>query len=298
MRKKLEWEKIVRRSSEKHNNKYSYTIQDYKNGKCKIEIFCRSHGNFKQSIESHLNGRGCPKCANNIKYTISTLIEKINSIHGDKYTYDFEGFKNNESLININCKMHGSFRMKVSNHLHGQECKYCSHTVYTNEEFLERCSNLHNNYYDYRLVEYKNYKSKISIICPKHGIFVQNARTHFRGHGCPSCKLSKGEIKIKGILVEKNINFEKQKKFEKCYYKEKLSFDFYLPDFNVCLEYDGYQHFNSVEFFGGEESFEKQKIRDIIKDNYCLNNNIKLYRIRYDENIEKELNKILNELPI
>ena len=295
MRKKLTWDEIIDRSSKKHKNKYLYEHQEYKNGTTKINIFCKNHGYFRQSIESHLRGSGCPTCANNVKYTIESLSNKLKLKFNDKYVYNFDGYRNNESIISINCKIHGWFKMKASNHLFGQECKNCSHMIYTNKEFVVKCSQVHNYYYDYTLVDYKGYKSKISIICPKHGIFIQNARTHLRGHGCSLCRISKGELKIQSFLLNNHIIYDRQKKFEECFYKYKLSFDFYLPIYNVCIEYDGQQHFESIKFFGGDENLEKQKRRDFIKDSFCKKNNIKLYRIKYDDDIDKKLIEIINE---
>lgn len=68
---------------------------------------------------------------------------------------------------------------------------------------------------------------------------------------------------------------------------------FYLPYFNTCIEYNGIQHYEPNDFFGGEESFKKQLIRDKIKKKYCENNNIKLIIIRYDENINEKLTQYL-----
>jgi len=298
MPKKLEWEEIIKRSSDIHSNKYEYRFQIHKNGRDKISITCPTHGDFNQSIEAHLNGRGCPSCAGNTKYTKESLKIKLFSIYSDKYEYDLDGFKNNESIIRIKCDLHGWFKMKVANHLHGQKCKKCSHMVYSNDDFKEICDRLHNGYYDYSLVDYRSYKSVIKIICPKHGIFEQNARTHFRGHGCPLCKVSKAELKILSFFKSRNIDIERQKKFDGCFNKYKLPFDFYLTNQNICIEYDGYQHFHPVDFFGGEKNLIIQKKRDTIKDRFCDENNIRLFRIKYDEDIDKKLESILNEIQI
>ena len=71
--------------------------------------------------------------------------------------------------------------------------------------------------------------------------------------------------------------------FNECRYKNKLKFDFFLPDKNICIEYDGQQHFYPIRYFGGKKSFELQKIKDKIKDDYCISNNIKIIRIKYDK---------------
>jgi len=122
-----------------------------------------------------------------------------------------------------------------------------------------------------------------------------------RGQGCPCCgaedraraTTSKGEHKIIKFLKEQDITFIPQKTFEKCKYKRLLSFDFYLPNRNILIEFDGEQHYRFVKkfhnTFGG---FEIQQKRDKIKTQYAHDNEIKLLRIRWDE--EKMIPNILN----
>lgn len=94
-------------------------------------------------------------------------------------------------------------------------------------------------------------------------------------------KTYSGEESIKKELIKHNLNFKCQKTFEDCIYKSRLKFDFYIEDMNILIEYDGEQHFKPIERFGGEIALEKLKIRDKIKEKYCLKNNIKLIRIPY-----------------
>ena len=72
-----------------------------------------------------------------------------------------------------------------------------------------------------------------------------------------------------------------------------MPFDFYLSDLNICIEYDGIQHFKPIDYFGGDTAFILLQTNDQIKNEYCIENNIKLIRIRYDENIEEKLSNIL-----
>ena len=111
---------------------------------------------------------------------------------------------------------------------------------------------------------------------------------------CGKCnKHSIGEEIIQSFLIQNKINFDTQKQFDDCVNlktKHKLRFDFYLPNHNCCIEYDGIQHFEPREYFGGEEEFKKIQERDNIKNQYCKDNNIKLIRIPYTEkNIEQRL---------
>ena len=89
-------------------------------------------------------------------------------------------------------------------------------------------------------------------------------------------------------------NIKKKKTFKGCKSKKLLQFDFYLPKYNILIEYDGIQHYKPVGFFGGKKEFKETQMRDNIKNKYCKDNNINLIRIRYDENIEERLSFLLD----
>lgn len=103
---------------------------------------------------------------------------------------------------------------------------------------------------------------------------------------------------IKDFLDNNNIKYIQEKTFSGCRYYYCLRFDFYLPDYNCCIEYDGEQHYKEVDFFGGEKGYEERKRNDSIKNKYCKENNISLLRIPYFDfnNIDNILNIFLNKL--
>jgi len=115
--------------------------------------------------------------------------------------------------------------------------------------------------------------------------------------GCPFCNRikSKGEEKIEKWLLKNNMGYSFQHKFLDCKYKRKLPFDFYIPKFNKCIEYQGKQHYNVLRncFFGDRAELAKRVLKDKIKSDYCLEKSIFLITIPYWEysNIEKILNK-------
>lgn len=117
---------------------------------------------------------------------------------------------------------------------------------------------------------------------------------HIFSCGCLSSSI--GEKRIGDILQENNIIFEKQKMFSDCKDKAKLRFDFYLPDYNCCIEYNGKQHYEAIDYFGGEESFLAQQNRDKIKEKYCQDNNIKLIVIPYKDFSKLDINYLLNKI--
>jgi hypothetical protein len=191
----------------------------------------------------------------------------------------------NKSIIT--CREHGDFEQIVLNHLAGKGCKKCPENSKKEKiEILEKLNLLHNNKYDYSLSDFKRTRDSILIICPKHKEFKQTLNNHLSGRGCPFCDESRGERVIEKYLIENNIVYERQKKFEYCKDKNKLPFDFYLIDYNTLIEYDGEQHFHEVLNWG---NFEITKKHDIIKNKFCKLNEIKLCRISYIENINEKL---------
>ena len=204
-------------------------------------------------------------------------------MHGKKFDYSKVKYINSTTEVEIICREHGSFFQIPSGHLSGQQCPSCSGVKQkTTLEFISESKVIHNNLYDYSKVEYINNRTKVIIICLKHGEFEQSPKSHLRGHGCPKCNISKGELKVKELLENYNIKYIREYKFEDCVSigGRKLPFDFYIKDMNLLIEYDGRQHFEDVF---GVVSFINLKQNDNIKDKYCELNNIELLRIKYDD---------------
>lgn len=155
----------------------------------------------------------------------------------------------------------------------------------TIDYFIAKAILKHENKYDYSLVNYINNKNKVKIICTTHGEFEQRPDHHLKGQGCPICKESKGEREIRKYLNDNNINFISQKRFKECRNILPLPFDFYLPDYNICIEYDGEQHFKKFRFEKTNENLIARQNNDKIKKNFCDKNKISLLRISYNENI-------------
>lgn len=236
-----------------------------------------------------------PKQLTNIEF-----IEKLKKIHGDLYDYSNVCYSGYRSNIILECPKHGVFITKAQSLLNSKiGCKKCSIILQSskvslsNEEFISKSKNVHGELYDYSLIDYKNNRTKVKIKCVKHGVFEQIPINHLNGSGCFECKIkSIGELKIKNILNSRKIDFVSQKKFENCKHKKQLSYDFYIENRNLLIEYDGQHHFIPITKYGSDIEFENFKIKDGIKNEYAKNNGIKLIRIPYTEynNIEKILN--------
>jgi very-short-patch-repair endonuclease len=289
-------DEIINKCKKIHNNKYDYSLVEYKSMHSKMKIICPKHGIFEQCSRSHLRGHGCPYCAGLSKYNNETFIKKFIEIHNNKYDYSLVNYINRSTKIKIICPFHGIFEQFPSDHLMGCGCPSCSKKFrYNSESFIKKSIEIHGEKYDYSLVNYKNNKTKVKIICPIHGLFETRPDNHLnQKNGCPKCSESIGEKKIREILTKNSVVFETEKSFEGCKYKHQLKFDFYLPNHNTCIEFDGQQHFKKWEKWNDRDvDLENRIKRDKIKNQFCLDNNIKLLRIRYDEDIKEKLFSVI-----
>lgn len=145
---------------------------------------------------------------------------------------------------------------------------------------------------------YVNTHTPLNFQCKVCGCkFKTEPNAILRLSGCPQCAFSKGEDTINQYLINSNIDFVSQYKFPNCRYKRPLPFDFWVPDYNLLIEYDGMQHTKEIKFFGGDTYLENIKKHDAIKNKYAIENNINLLRIPYTvkmENIETVLSEYLH----
>lgn len=260
-----------------HGNKYDYSLVEYKNHTTSVDIICSKHGVFKQTPRVHLMGSNCQKCSGTHSMSKSEFIDRSKEVHPGKFDYSKAVFINNSTRVEIICPEHGEFKQLPTVHLNGFGCSRCSgKNKLTTQEFIEDSRVVHGDKFDYSLVKYVRALSKVKIICKKHGEFKQRPNDHKNGVGCPVCKLSTGEEMIYNILKENKIDYECEKKFDGCINKSSLRFDFFISKYNMCIEFHGEQHFSPLEFFGGTKNMVKRQKRDVIKENYCKENDLGL----------------------
>lgn len=300
--KKLTKDTFIEKSKKIHNNKYIYSLIEYINNRTKIEITCPIHGVFLQTPDHHMRGFGCSSCSDKKRLTTEIFIKRAQEIHNNKYDYSLTNYVNSHTKVKIICPLHNVFEKTHDSHIgQKQGCPICSKIEtsearkLTTNSFIKKAKKIHGNKYVYDNVIYgKNNKTKIDIICPKHGVFNTKPNNHLCGYGCPICSSSKGELFILNFLVENKIEHIRQHVFYNCKDKNPLRFDFYIPKYNMCIEYDGIQHFKSLIFFGGDEGLIERQHKDKIKNKFCLKHNINLIRIKHtDENINDILNNII-----
>jgi len=302
-------EEFIERSNKIHKNKYNYSLVDYQGVFKKIKIICPIHGTFEQLPSNHLLGYGCKECGTEVnKLTQEEFIERSNKIHNNKYDYSLVDYVNCRTKVKIICKRCDKiFEMAPQDHLDNHGCSTCEHIVGSSknkncigdkELFIKKAKAVHGDKYDYSFVEYINRKTPVKIVCPEHGEFWQKPRNHTKGYGCRRCKQSMHERIVNKWLYDNKIVNEYEKYYPDLKDILPLSYDFYLPDYNLLIECNGRQHYEPVQFNGktieeAKEDFEIQKRHDKLKEEYARSNKINLLIIGYKEIDDTE--KILNE---
>ena len=127
---KLDNVTFIKKATEKHNNKYDYSLVDYVKSQTKVKIVCSEHGEFLQAPAKHLWGSGCPRCCCNVKRDNETFIKKATEKHNNKYDYSLVDYVYNKVKVKIICANHGTFEQTPANHLNGQGCPVCARTGY------------------------------------------------------------------------------------------------------------------------------------------------------------------------
>jgi len=184
--KKKTTDQFIIEARKKHGDKYDYSKSVYKRSNIKIEIKCQKHGSFWQEPSKHLSGQGCMGCRQTS--TIDDFIMKSNFLHGDKYDYSKCIYTKSKDKVEIVCKNHGSFWQMAQGHLTGKGCPKCANNEKrTTEEFIRLAIEIHNGKYKYDKVIYKNNRTKVEIVCDKHGSFFQSPRKHLCRNGCEKC---------------------------------------------------------------------------------------------------------------
>lgn len=200
-------------------------------------------------------------------------IAKFRKKYGDKYEYPDNDFYSPDKRITVICPEHGAFRVSIQGHIHGSECPHC------NPPLRQQKGNP-------SLKHEKKGSASVNIY-KEHNIMLYPSVFN---NEIPS----RGESSVEFFLKKNNIKYYKQHRFPNEYLFNLRSYimvDFYLPDENLVIEYNGQQHYFPVEWFGGQKAFEQQQERDHALRLYCKEHEINLLEISYLE--EKNIDKII-----
>ena len=274
--------------------------------------------NYNVSSSKKQGKYACNECKQNaiVKSTLErrqkALFEKCQNAckkHDYKMLTTQNDIKNNTTYINYLCPSHGIQSIRISNLINGRTCPKCAKEICKEkykinpnevEKRIQECGGELLNKHEYE----NRWTKNLRVLCPMCKDEFVTSLVIFTQHGgklCDNCSRIKsvGEHKIKQYLQSNNIQFLQQKSFEECRDKNPLRFDFYLPDYNTCIEYNGEQHYKAVDFgnYGHELASLKLSIQqehDKIKCTYCVTNGIKLLEIKYNEDVNQILEDFLN----
>lgn len=281
-------------------------LEDYQGTNTDIKIkhnVCGSE--YITTPTRFLGGKRCPKCFPYVVYnkkTTDKFKSEVYDLVGGEYEVIGE-YTNSKTKVSIKHNRCGKvINILPNNFLRGNRCIYCSgKKKKTTEEFKDGVYKVYGDEYEV-VGDYINNKTEVNVkhkkcsksykILPK---FLLSG-----GHVCRFCGSSKGEINIQNILDNIELNYSKELRIN--YNKRTLRVDFVILDKNdkiiLGIEYDGLQHFEPRDFFGGEEGFKETLKRDKLKDEWFKENNIPLLRIPYwnYDNIEDILKVKLLDL--
>ena len=272
---------------------YTLLSKEYINNSTNLDMLCPQGHKYNANFNNFKKGYRCKKCAGletvEFEYVKEYLFEQYN------YTYIGGEYKNAKSELLIKCDKGHEFTTNWNKIQQGKcHCRECYNEYWYNKE------KEYANKYGFEIInkEYANMQTKIKFKCSKGHIFKKTFNAFKSNKSCPYCSASSGEYAISLILDKLRIDGIFQHTFPNCKDVQVLPFDFYLPQYNLIIEYDGKQHFEIVPQFDGEEGFIKRIIHDAIKNQYCEDNNINILRIPFWEfdNIEELITNKLKSI--
>lgn len=284
-------------------------LTEYEKDSAKVLCRCKICGFEWWSKPSNLlQGKGCKQCHfNNMKRermkSHEQFVDELYEIN--KYIKVLGRYSGAKNKVDCKCLIHNeSFSMTGGHLLRGEiGCKKCIDIKFhlgglkSHEQFVNELIVI--NSYIEVLGKYDGAKNNIEVKCLKCGhIWNPIASSLLDGCGCPHCRVSKGEERVEKYLVKNNIIFEHPKKFPDLRNVNPLSYDFYLPEYNTLIEYQGQFHDGSTSMVIKEKYFDKQQKNDGLKRDYARNNNYNLLEIWYYDydNVEGIIDKFIYNL--
>lgn len=260
---------------------------EYKNNIGKLSIVCKCGNIFEKTWVSFRAQSYCLICGAERRRKLQTFTYE----YVKKFIETELGFillsteyKTARLVLEVQCSQ-GHIFYPTFDSLHNKRtgCPYCVGVRYTYEMIKDYVENERG--FKLLTLEYHSCLQKLQIQCKEGHIFTSTMQILKQNCGCTTCNKSKGENKVLKYLIENNVKYDKQYKFDDCRHKNCLPFDFVIfndsGDIECLIEYQGMQHFKEVGYFKGKDKLESQIRNDNIKREYCKNNNINLLEISY-----------------
>ncbi len=272
------------------------------NNRTKIKYMCPKHGERETTYSSIISSKRCRRCAyserktrwdDNKEERIDNLFNRVLNKcveNGYRLISTKDDIKTYHSYVEYECPKHGNHRITICNLNSGKKCPECQaekssqrmrSSVSDVVQKIESCGGKVLNPEEYK----GNAERNLQITCPRCGNVFVTSLVLFTQHGgqlCQDCyrKESIGENRVRKYLEDNNISYVPEHWFEDCRDKHPLRFDFYLPNLNTVIEFDGEQHYREKHYFTSQRLHDLQR-HDEMKNKYCKDKGIKMIRIPY-----------------
>ena len=258
-------------------------LSKYEVATTRIQCKCKIDGHeWDATANNLLRGYGCPICGGHITISYDEFIEKLSIINPDVEVVG--DYINCSTPVLCRCKIDGNeWYIAPSHLLGGRGCLVCCGKIKkSHEQFVRELQDINSNITI--LGKYINYETKLLCkcdICSHEWYATPNNLLKYKG--CPICKKSRGERMVVNYLTSNNIGYQAHIKFDDLLGVglRPLSYDFYIPQFNLLIEIQGKQHEMPIDYFGGEQQYLIQKEHDKRKYEYAKEHNINLLQIWY-----------------
>lgn len=271
-------------------------LEPYVNAITKLRVRHKTCGNvYEVQPNSFLHGSRCPYCSSSAKKTNTQFRQEVYTLVGDEYVF-IDTYVNNRTKLNVKHKTCGNvYEVYPNSFLQGNRCPYCAGLAKkTDKQFKQEVYDLVGNEYVFLDTYANNNKTKLRVRHNKCGnIYKVSPNNFVQGSRCPFCNSPKGETIITKLLDTFNINYDYQKTFDDLRDSYPLSYDFYIPDQNILIEYQGIQHYQPIDYFGGEIAFKKQQKHDQMKLDYAKEHGYNLIAVPYTEDTFSKIKKYL-----
>jgi len=301
MTRKKTHNQFIKEVQEVTNGEY-YVLTKYKKSSEKVKVLhipCNKV--WEVTPNNILRGRTCPNCPTVTPH--ERFCDKVLEITKGRLKV-IGKYKGHLNKVLVLCTKHSiKFTTYPKYITNGREvCKQCnienikSSQRKSEKQFKKDILNKHNG----RITpvdKYVNTHTKIRFKCKVcDHIFSAEPNAVIRTSGCPNCKKSKGEQLISDTLDSLGVYYIRQYSFEQCRYKRTLYFDFFLPEHNLLIEYDGKQHYYPIKFFGGINGYKETVKRDYVKTVFAEKNGITLIRIPYTVQGDELVNLVTDKV--
>jgi hypothetical protein len=308
---KTSFSEFMERVRTRHGDKFDVNEEEYSGTIAPVTVFCNVHDQVIPLKFANLlyNGNPCDNCRRDAKLAnYVAAVQTALSSHYPQFRPLFDAIHDFNIEVTLECPKHGAIQANTDAIKFARfGCAKCGRDTTgsklrgTNRVSFKTFARRFKKRFGQKLTltskesEYVNFQSVVTAQCnqPDHPQTPKKAINWLKSNGCTACNESQGERLTRLALEELGICFEQEKRFASCRDRKELPFDFWLPDHATLIEFQGAQHAEAAERFGGVDALHGTKRRDAIKENWAKENNLPLIKLYKFSGIKSEILRAL-----